>query len=149
MQREHKQVNFRDFRGTITDIFVQDPKEHCVIIATNKGCTRGNHFHKLSYQYDFIVSGRLEVFSQRVGESTVERMIVGPYDLVSWDPNVAHEFVALEDSVMITFVEGVRGGQDYEKDTYHLTTPLHEQAKNQSSDMQTIDSSAAISRGDV
>jgi hypothetical protein len=50
---------------------------------------------------------------------------------------------------MITFVDGVRGGHNYEKDTYRLSTPLHEQAKNQSSSMQTSDSSGAISRGDV
>lgn len=148
MQIEHKQVNFRDFRGTITDIFVQEPKQHCTIILTNKGCVRGNHFHKLSRQQDFIVSGRFEVFSQRVGESAVERLVVGPYDLVTWEPNVAHEFVALEDSVMITFVDGVRGGQNYESDTYRLSVPLHEQAKTQSVGMQTSDSTAAISRAD-
>ena len=146
MQREHKQVNFQDSRGTITDIFVQDPKQHCTIIVTNKGCVRGNHFHKLSRQHDFIVSGSFEVFSQRVGESAVERMIVGPYDLVTWDRNVAHEFVALEDSVMITFVDGVRGGYNYEKDTYRLSTPLHEQAKNQFLPHVTSDSSSAMSR---
>lgn len=148
MQREHKQVNFQDARGTITDIFVQAPKEHCTIIVTYKGCARGNHFHKLSRQYDFIVSGSFEVFSQRVGESAVERTIVGSSDLVTWDPNVGHEFIALEDSVMITFVDGVRGGHNYEQDTYRLATPLHEQAKNQSASMQTSDSNAAISRGD-
>jgi dTDP-4-dehydrorhamnose 3,5-epimerase-like enzyme len=149
MQREHKPVNFQDFRGTITDIFVQDPKEHCTIIVTHKGCARGNHFHKLSRQHDFIVSGSFEVFSQRAGETAVERMIVGPADLLTWNPNVAHEFVALEESVMITFVDGVRGGEDYEKDTYRLSTPLHEQAKNSSSRAQTRDSSVAISRDDV
>ena len=149
MQREHKPVNFQDFRGTITDIFVQDPKEHCSIILTHKGAVRGNHFHKLSRQCDFIVSGSFEVFSQRAGETAVENMIVGPSDLVTWPPNVAHEFVALEDSVMITFVDGVRGGENYEKDTYRLSTPLHEQAKNQSSGTQTTDSGATISRDDV
>jgi dTDP-4-dehydrorhamnose 3,5-epimerase-like enzyme len=137
MQREHKPVNFQDFRGTITDIFVQEPKEHCTIIVTHKGHVRGNHFHKLSRQYDFIISGSFEVFGQRAGESAVERMIVGPSDLLTWDPNVAHEFVALEDSVMITFVDGLRGGENYEKDTYRFSPPLHEQAKNQSSRTRT------------
>jgi dTDP-4-dehydrorhamnose 3,5-epimerase len=144
MQREYKQVNFQDSRGTITDIFVQEPKEHCTIIVSYRGSVRGNHFHKLSRQHDFIVSGSFEVFSQRVGERTVERMIVGPSDLLTWEPNVAHEFVAQEDSVLLTFADGVRGGQNYEKDTYRLSIPLHEQAKN-----QAMDSSAAISRDDV
>lgn len=139
MKREHKPVNFEDFRGTITDIFVQDPKEHCTIIVTHKGCVRGNHFHKLSRQYDFVVSGRFEVFSQRAGETTVERIMVGPSDLLTWEPNDAHEFVALEDSVMITFVDGLRGGENYEKDTYRLSRPLHEQVKNKLSSTRATD----------
>jgi dTDP-4-dehydrorhamnose 3,5-epimerase-like enzyme len=149
MQREHKPVNFQDSRGTITDIFVRDPKEHCTIIMTRKGSVRGNHFHKLSRQYDFIVSGRFEVFSQRAGEPAVESMIVGPSDLLTWEPNDAHEFVALEDSVLITFVDGMRGGENYEKDTYRLSTPLHEQAKNRSSRKQTREPGVALSRDDV
>jgi dTDP-4-dehydrorhamnose 3,5-epimerase-like enzyme len=135
MQLEHKEVNFQDARGSITDIFVNDPKQHCTIIVTHKGGVRGNHYHKLSRQHDFIISGRLEVFCQRVGDSKIERMIVGPRDLVTWDPNVAHEFIALEESVMITFVDGVRGGHDYERDTYRLSTFLHEQAKMESSEV--------------
>lgn len=131
MQLEHREINFQDARGSITDIFVNDPKQHCTIIVTHKGGVRGNHYHTLSRQHDFIVSGHLEVFCQRVGDSKIERVIVGPGDLVTWDPNVAHEFIALEESVMITFVDGVRGGPDYEKDTYRLSTPLHEQAKNE------------------
>ena len=126
---EHKTIDFEDERGTIADIFVNEPKQHCTIIFTRKGGVRGNHFHKLSKQHDFIVSGRMEVFSQPVGEKGVARIVVGPYDLLTWEPNVAHEFIALEDTVMITFVDGVRGGHNYEKDTYRLSTPLHEQAK--------------------
>lgn len=132
MQLERKEVNFKDARGSITDIFVNEPKQHCTIIVTHKGGIRGNHYHKLSRQHDFIVSGRLEVFCQKVGETIIERAIAEPGDLVTWDPNVAHEYIALEESVMITFVDGVRGGHDYERDTHRLSDQLHEQAKMES-----------------
>jgi len=132
MQIDHKQVSFEDNRGTITDIFVNEPKQHSTIIATYKGAIRGNHYHKQSRQHDFIVSGKMEVFSRRMGAATIERAVVGPHDFLTWDPNVAHEFIALEDSVMITFVDGVRAGQDYERDTYRLSTPLHEQINDAS-----------------
>lgn len=127
MKIEHKKINFQDSRGSITDIFVNEPKQHCTIIVTYKGGIRGNHYHKQSRQHDFIISGKMEVFGQPIGETKIERTIVGPRDFLTWDPSVAHEFIALEDSVMITFVDGVRGGHDYEKDTYRLSTPLHEQ----------------------
>ena len=128
MKIEHRPINFQDGRGTITDIFVNDPKQHCTVILTCKGGVRGNHYHKRSRQHDFIVSGKMEVLSQRNGETKIDRVIAGPFDLLSWDSNVAHEFIALEDTVMITFVDGVRGGHNYEMDTYRLSVPLHEQA---------------------
>ncbi len=128
MNIEHKKVNFEDARGTITDIFVGVPKEHCTIIHTKKDGVRGNHYHAKSRQHDFIVSGSFKVFGQKVGETEVTEKIVGPNDFIVWEPNEAHEFLALEDSIFITFVDGPRGGDDFEKDTFRISPPLHEQA---------------------
>jgi dTDP-4-dehydrorhamnose 3,5-epimerase-like enzyme len=127
MNLEHKKINFEDERGTITDIFVGVPKEHCTIIFTRKGGVRGNHYHAQSRQHDFIVSGSFKAYGQRVGENKVTEVTLQKNDLVTWEPNEAHEFIALEDGVFITFVDGPRGGDDFEKDTFRLATPLHEQ----------------------
>ena len=127
MKIERKPVNFEDARGTITDIFVRVPKEHCTIIHTKKGGVRGNHYHKLSRQHDFIVSGSMKVYGQVVGQDTITEAVVGPNDLIVWEPGEAHEFVALDNTIFITFVDGPRGGSDFEKDTFRLPTPLHEQ----------------------
>ncbi|MBY0472762.1 hypothetical protein K2Q00_00540 [Patescibacteria group bacterium] len=135
MKLQHKPINFEDARGTITDIFVNEPKQHCTIIFTTKGSVRGNHFHKVSRQHDFIVSGSFEAYGKDMnGEGgRVEKYILNKNDLAVWEPGEAHEFVALEDSVFITFVDGLRGGEDFEKDTFRLETPLHEEYKNQPS----------------
>lgn len=125
MHLQHRDVNFEDDRGTITDIFVREPKEHATIIFSKKGAVRGNHLHKISKQHDFIVSGALETYMQKPGEP-VEKIVLKPYDFASWEEGEAHEFIALEDTVFITFVDGLRGGEDYEKDTYRLDRPLHE-----------------------
>ncbi len=130
MKLEHKDINFEDARGTITDIWVKEPKEHCTIIFTKKGGIRGNHYHKVSRQHDFIVSGSFEAYGQVIDPSTgqgqaVSKYILKPNDLAIWEPGEAHEFVALEDTVFITFVDGLRGGDDFEKDTYRLEAPLH------------------------
>ncbi len=125
MKLEHRNINFEDDRGTITDIFVNAPKDHCTIIFCKKGAIRGNHYHKLSRQHDFIVSGSLEAYGQVVGQSEVTKVVLKQNDLAVWEPNEAHEFIALEDCTFITFVDGVRGGGEYETDTYRLTEPLH------------------------
>lgn len=67
----------------------------------------------------------MEAYGQIIGEKAITKTILGPNDLVVWEPNEAHEFVALEDTVFITFVDGLRGGDEYEKDTFRLEVPLH------------------------
>jgi len=132
MKIEHRLINFEDARGKIIDIIVSDAKEHCTLITTAKGSVRGNHYHKLSQQSDFVVSGSFKIYSQKVGESHIEEATVRANDFVTWEPNESHEFVALEDSVFLTFVNGPRGGDDFEKDTFRITPPLHEQFAAQS-----------------
>ena len=133
MKITHLPVNFRDDRGTILDIFVGESHEHCTIITTKKGGVRGNHYHKLSRQQDFLVSGSMEIYSKEMPDGRVSRTVFEANDLVAWEPNEAHEFVAIEDSIFLTFVNGLRGGKDFEQDTIRLDTPLHEQFSKQTS----------------
>lgn len=134
MKHEIKKINFEDARGKITDVFENAPKEHCVVITTAKGCVRGNHYHKESLQYDFIISGKIKVFGRKAGSDKIESLVVGPHSWLEWEKGEAHEFVALEDSMFITFVNGPRGGDKFESDTFRLQKPLHEAAG------ETIDS---------
>ena len=61
-------VNFKDKRGKIIDIFVSSPKEHCTLVTFNKGAVRGNHFHKKTIQYTFVIEGKLLLMSQKVNQ---------------------------------------------------------------------------------
>ncbi|RJR13513.1 hypothetical protein C4585_01935 [Candidatus Parcubacteria bacterium] len=127
MKVEKKIPAFEDARGAIIDIFVGKPKEHITIITTEKGGVRGNHYHKHSQQSDYLVDGSFDVYYQRVGEEKVEHVVWNAGELIEWDLSEAHEFIAREYSTFITFINGPRGGDDFEKDTYRLETPLHEQ----------------------
>lgn len=125
MKVENKKINFEDARGSITDIFTSEPREHCTIIMSKKGSVRGNHYHKFTHQSDFMVSGKMIIFSRKKDSSVIEETIVGPYDFVTYELEECHEFIALEDLVFVTFHNGPRGGDDYESDTFRLPTPLH------------------------
>ena len=65
MQKKLK-YNFKDKRGGIIDIFVNSPKDHCTIVTFNKNAVRGNHFHKKSTQYSFILNGKLKMITVKV-----------------------------------------------------------------------------------
>lgn len=134
MKRQKRKVDFTDKRGTIMDIFVAEPYEHCVIIYSNKGSIRGNHFHKNSLQADFMIFGKMQAYSRKKGSKKIEKFVVKPHDVTYWEKGEAHEFIALEKCAFLSFVNGPRGGDNYENDTFRLKIPLHEQAKKKVTD---------------
>ncbi len=74
-----------------------------------------------------MVMGKMQIFSRKADSDEVVETIVGPNDFIQWELGEAHEFIALEDLIFITFHNGPRGGDEYESDTFRLAIPLHEQ----------------------
>ena len=128
MKLEHKKINFEDARGTIRDIFQSEPKEHCTVIHSKKNSIRGNHLHKTTVQHDLVVIGRMLVLGRKEGSDVIEEMVQEPGDLITWEKGEAHELIALDDLIFVTFHNGPRGGEDFEKDTTRLEVPLHKAA---------------------
>ncbi len=124
-----KIINHKDKRGYILDIFVNDPKDHCTIVTFNKNSIRGNHFHKKSKQYSFILDGKLTMYVSKVDKSgiiknKVIKKIVKKNNLIVHKPFEAHAFKALTKSKILAFSDGLRGGKNYEKDTFRLVNKL-------------------------
>ncbi len=139
MQRVKRKIDYKDQRGTIMDIFVGEPYEHCVIIYCNKGAVRGNHFHKRSAQADFMLSGKMRAYCRKQGSKKVETFVMSQNDVTHWEKGEAHEFIALGKCAFISFVNGPRGGDKYETDTYRLKIPLHEQLKKKITDWSLLE----------
>jgi len=121
--------NFKDKRGKIIDIFINNPKDHCTLVTFNKGAIRGNHFHKKSIQYSFVVSGKLLMLSARVNKNgnvvgKIKKEILRENVLVAHKSFYAHAFKAITKANLLAFVDGKRGGKDYEKDTFRLQVKL-------------------------
>ncbi len=131
MKQEHRAINFEDKRGSITDIFTNGSKDHVTIIQSKKGAVRGNHYHKKSIQYTFVISGQLTLYSQKYGQKKVYRHILKPNDLMTHLPMECHALVADKNTIFLAFADGLRGGKNYEKDTYRLEVPLEKQWKMQ------------------
>ena len=114
--------SFEDSRGSITDIFYMANMNHGCIITNQPGAVRGNHYHKLTTQYTYILSGTLTYYSKSLGgdESTdVFNAVAG--DMIVSDPLEIHAMRAGADGcTFIAFAEGPRGGADYESDTHRV-----------------------------
>ena len=78
-----------DERGDITDILAKDPVDFVTIITSKKGSTRGNHYHKLTYQYVYVLTGSIRALAQH-GDGPVEGPSPRPELAVrkAWSPVV-------------------------------------------------------------
>jgi len=119
----HKKCVFQDARGRIIDVLEKEVIEYITIITSKKGAVRGNHYHKKSIQYAYILSGKIKLVTQMPGKK-IKKKIIKPGDLVINIPTERHTLVALEDSEFIVLTRGPRGGGNYENDTYRLEKKL-------------------------
>src|SRR3989339_628586 len=111
----HKKCVFQDARGRIIDVLEKEVIEYITIITSKKGAVRGNHYHKKSIQYAYILSGKIKLVTQMPGKK-IKKKIIKPGDLVINIPTERHTLVALEDSEFIVLTRGPRGGGNYEND---------------------------------
>ena len=119
----------KDNRGKIIDIFVNQPKDHCTLVTFNRNSVRGNHFHKKSEQFSYILTGKLLMLTAKINKpgkivGPIKKETISDNFLVSHKPFYAHAFKALKKSSMLAFVNGKRGGKKYELDTYRLEKKL-------------------------
>lgn len=123
MKLMHTKCIFKDKRGEIRDILIKERIDYVTIITNKKGCIRGNHYHKKTFQWVYIIEGRMKFLTQMPGEPVVAT-VLKKGDLMMTEPMERHAMVALTDYIFIVFTRGVRGGKDYEKDTCRLKKPL-------------------------
>jgi len=114
-----------DDRGQIVDIFYKDKIEHVAVIESVKGAIRGNHYHKLTTQHMLITKGSLEYWYKPLNsEEPATFVILEAGDFITTPPGEVHALKIIEDNEFVVFTEGLRGGKDYEDDTYRLSESI-------------------------
>jgi quercetin dioxygenase-like cupin family protein len=109
---------FEDDRGVIQDLFGGEPIDAVTRITTKRGHVRGNHVHKETHQWTYVMNGSLEFANGN------KRKTIGEGNIVYHPPGVPHAWKALEDTECLVFTRGPRSGEGYEDDTYRLDEPL-------------------------
>ena len=115
--------DFEDHRGVISDILVKEKIDYVTIIYNKKGAIRGNHYHKKTIQFLYVLEGSILVASQKKGQE-VEEKVLKEGSLLFNEARESHAIKSLEDSKLLILTRGLRGGKDYETDTYKLDKPL-------------------------
>lgn len=122
MEIRKVETAFEDDRGSIADIFYKQKIDHVAIIKTNSGnFIRGNHYHKYTTQHIFMTKGKLRYWykdSKDKSNQPPKSILVDEGYVVSTPPREVHALEMLDKSEFIVFSSGIRGGMDYESDTF-------------------------------
>ena len=114
---------FEDYRGSITDLFFNATLNHVALIESVPNVMRGNHYHAKSTQHMFIISGSLEYWFKSQDSDIASFEMCLPGDLITSDPGEIHALkIGTEGCVFMALTEGLRGGSDYESDTFRVAT---------------------------
>jgi quercetin dioxygenase-like cupin family protein len=117
------QINHQDDRGSIMDLIEGANINSVTFISFKKGAVRGNHYHKQTIQWNYVIQGKIKLVAQ-VGDEPVEETILEKGGFAVTEPMEKHALVGIEDSEMLVFTQGPRGGKEYESDTFRLEIPL-------------------------
>lgn len=120
----------RDDRGLIADVFYNASVQHVAMIESVPDAVRGNHFHKSTTQHILVVQGSLQYWFTQVGDapdtwsgSSATFVDVRVGDLVTTPPYEAHALkIGPAGCVFLALSQGLRGGRDYEQDTFRVPT---------------------------
>lgn len=116
-------VSHKDKRGIIADLLEGCNINAVTYITFEKGAIRGNHYHKMTSQYNYVISGEVKLVTQ-IDSQRKQSRILKKGDLVGTVPNEKHTLVCLKKAEVLVLTEGPRGGKEYEKDTFRLTKSL-------------------------
>jgi len=123
MKKIKNKIMHRDRRGLIIDLLEKKKINSITFITQKKGMVRGNHFHKKTIQWNYLIKGKIELFAKK-NKKNLKKIILSEGDMVETEKNEKHAIKALKDSEFLVFTQGPRGGKNYEKDTFRLFKPL-------------------------
>lgn len=123
MQKIKLKYNHKDNRGYIKDLLENKKINSITLISQKKGKIRGNHFHKKTIQWNYLLSGKIIIYAKKKGQG-IKKKILNKGDLVVTLKNESHAIKALKNSEFLVFTQGPRGGKEYETDTFRLKKPL-------------------------
>ena len=110
-----------DERGSIIDL-LNEKLNHVGLIVTEKDAIRGCHYHKLSTQYTYVLSGKFEILIAKSNTPTnVKKIILESGEIIIIPPGIIHRFKALEKSTIIDMVSESRAGNSFEDDVVRVT----------------------------
>jgi len=81
MKKIKTKINFCDHRGVIIDLIEKKKINAITYITQKKGKIRGNHFHKKTIQWNYLLSGKIKIIT-KIKNKPIKRIVLKKGDLV-------------------------------------------------------------------
>jgi dTDP-4-dehydrorhamnose 3,5-epimerase-like enzyme len=114
---------FSDNRGEIISLI--EDFANVQIIYSKKGSMRANHYHKTDSHYCYLITGSIEYIWRDHSDNVFNKELISSGELFLTGPNIDHEMIFIEDSIMVVISEYKRDSVSYENDIVRIK-PLHE-----------------------
>ena len=107
--------NFDDERGKLCQL-VHENWQQVNVLVTKAGVVRGVHYHKVSKEAFYLISGSVDVRFRNGNERACKHFDKGDFFMVM--PNAVHELSFPEDCVMVQLYDIPVEKADGSKDIY-------------------------------
>ncbi len=93
-----------------------------LLITSQKGSIRANHYHKKDIHYVYLLKGKLEYSYQDLKKKSSKKrtLIIDEGSIIKTPQMTAHAMRFLEDSVFLAFSILLRDRKNYENDTVSI-----------------------------
>jgi len=112
--------SFDDERGSIQPL-VDMKMKSSVLITSNKGAVRANHYHKTDWHYCYVLYGEIIYYHRPHGiKEKPQKLIVKEGELFFTPPMIEHAMVFDKKTKFITWGRNSRVQEVYESDVYRV-----------------------------
>ncbi|WP_269625220.1 cupin domain-containing protein [Prochlorococcus marinus] len=112
---------FSDQRGSIQPLLDIDMKSS-VLISSNTGSIRANHYHKTDWHYCYVLSGEIKYYHRPHGNKELPReIIIKEKQMFFTPPMVEHAMVFTEATQFLTWSRNSRLQEIYESDVCRIS----------------------------
>ena len=114
------QNSFDDERGSIQPL-VDMKMKSSVLITSNEGAVRANHYHKTDWHYCYVLYGEIIYYHRPHGsKEKPKKVIVKEGELFFTPPMIEHAMVFEKKTKFITWGRNSRVQEVYESDVYRV-----------------------------
>ena len=111
---------FCDERGNIQPLLDIDMKSS-VLITSNPGAVRANHYHKTDWHYCYVLSGEIKYFYRPHGDNKqAKELIINEKQMFFTPPLVDHAMVFPKKTEFLTWSRNSRIQEVYEADVCRI-----------------------------